>query len=178
MHASFISGLKDLIIHRFDLDVWLDIVESAGFERNINVVGTKELADERAIKLYKSAVKRLHFDDRRFGEIFGHYWINTYAKEKYFAFFNAAKNVAELINQLNLIHTKLTENLENPAPPVFELNWESKHTAIITYRSARELIHFATGLLKALGTFYNEDISVYRIDKDRIKVFLKSIHPI
>ena len=123
MHGAFITGFKDLIIQKFDQDVWLDIVENAGFERNINSVGNKELQDGQAIKLIKSAVKRLHFDDRRFGEIFGHYWINTYAKAKYFAFFNAAKNVAELINQLNIIHTKLTENLENQAPPVFELTW-------------------------------------------------------
>jgi mRNA deadenylase 3'-5' endonuclease subunit Ccr4 len=174
MHGSFIVCLKEMIINRFDESFWIESLELAGFEKDYHPVSNQELLDAHAIKLIKSVVKKLNLDERRFGEIFGNYWINYFAKEKYFAFFKSSKNVKEFLQQINAIHKKITANLPNQNAPFFEIIWEKPNTAEIEYKSSRGFIHIAVGLLKALGSYYREDIAVYRIENNKIKLFIKN----
>jgi hypothetical protein len=171
MHGSFIVCLKEMVISKFDESFWFESLENAGLDKSFYTVSNKEVADDLALKIIKSVIKTLNIEERRFGEIYGNYWINNYASKNYFAFFDSCKSVKEFLEQINIIHRKITANLPKPSPPVFTINWENKNSAIIDYQSKRELIHFAVGLLKALGSYYNEEISVYRIEKNKIKLF-------
>lgn len=173
MHGAFVVGLKEMIIHRFDENFWQEIVEEAGLELGFYPLSNRELEEKEAMNLVKAAAKKLNLGDRKFGEAFGNYWIKNFARQKYFAFFDAFKSSKDFINQLSEIHKKLTENLTQPQPPFFEINWENEHSVLINYQSDRALIHFAVGLLKALGDYYKEEISVYRVEKNQIKVFFK-----
>lgn len=174
MHGSFIVCLKEMIVSKFDESFWIEALENAGLEASFRPVSNIEIEDEIAIKIVKSSIKKLNMDERRFGEIFGNYWINEFARQKYFAFFDACKDVKGFLAQLNKIHQKITENLKNQKAPTFSISWENPLTAILEYKSARGFIHIAVGLLKALGNYYNEDIAVYRIDNNKIKLFIKS----
>jgi len=174
MHGAIIVGLKELIINRFDESFWFEILEEAGFESNYHPLSNHEIDDAEALALIKASSKKLNLGDRKFGETFGNYWIKTFAREKYFAFFDAFKSSKEFINQLSDLHQKLTANLKKTKPPFFEINWENPHTVLINYISDRNLIHMAVGLLKALGDYYNEEISVYRVEANQIKVFFKT----
>ncbi|MDF1548281.1 MAG: heme NO-binding domain-containing protein [Bacteroidales bacterium] len=173
MHGAFIVGLKELVVNRFDVSFWEEILEYAGFDPNYYPLSNQELADNKAEVLIKASLKKLNLGDRKFGEVFGNYWIKTFAREKYFAFFDAHKSSKEFINNLTELHKKLSATLTDKNPPVFEIDWQNQNTVLITYHSSRSLIHIAVGLLKALGDFYNDDISVYRVDKNLIKVFYK-----
>ncbi len=174
MHGAFIVGLKEMIINRFDESFWLEILHDADFEPDFHPVSNHELDDAKALLLIKIAAKKLSLGDRKFGETFGNYWIKNFAREKYFAFFDAFKSSKDFINQLSEIHKKLTGNLQNPMPPIFEITWETPHSALVIYKSNRGLIHIAVGLLKALGDYYNEEVSVYHVENNGIKVFFKS----
>jgi mRNA deadenylase 3'-5' endonuclease subunit Ccr4 len=174
MHGSFIVCLKEMIITKFDESFWIETLHAAGFEPDFHPISNKEIADDQAVKLVKAAVKRLNMDDRRFGEAFGNYWIKYFAKEKYFAFFSAYRNIRDFINNMTAMHKKLTMNLPNPKPPEFDVIWDNEHSATIIYNSTRGFIHVAVGLLKALGDFYHEDIAVFRTELNRIKIFLKN----
>jgi len=177
MHGSLIVCLKEMIINKFDESFWTETLEHAKMDPGFHLVSNKEIIDETGLKLIKSAVKRLNMDERRFGEMFGNYWINQYARKNYFAFFDACKGVKEFLEHLNALHKKITSNLTHPNPPSFTIKWENPLSAIIEYNSSRGLIHFAVGLLKALGVYYKEEISVYRIGNNQIKVFLaRDIH--
>jgi len=173
MHGSFIVCLKEMIVSKFEESFWIEALEYAGLETTFRPISNQEIADETAIKLIKSTIKKLNLDERRFGEIFGNYWINEFARQKYFAFFDSCKSVKEFLGQINIIHQKITSNLSKQNPPIFTISWENPGTAIIEYKSSRGFIHIAVGLLKALGSYYYEEISVYRIDPNKIKVFLK-----
>jgi len=174
MHGSFIVCLKEMMISKFDESFWLDTLELAGFDSSYRPVFNQELPDEKAIKLIKSTVKKLNMDDRRFGEMFGNYWIKSFARDKFFAFFDAYKTIKDFLNNLDLIHLKITANLKYPNPPRFEVNWENPSTAIIQYKSMRGFIHIAVGLLKAMADYYRQEISVYRVESDKIKIFIKN----
>ena len=173
MHGVFIIGLKELVINKFDESFWSDIIEQAGLGKDFHPLSNQELADDKAVLLIKTTVKKLNLSDRQFGEIFGNYWIKTFARLKYFAFFDAFKSSRDFINQLSVMHQKLTQNLKEKKSPVFDVSWKNQYTAIINYNSERGLIHIAVGLLKALGDYYNEEISVYRVNTNQIKVFYK-----
>lgn len=173
MHGVFIVGLKDMIINRFDESFWDEILDEAGFEPDYYPISNQEISDDKALTLIKAAVKKLNMGEKNFGEAFGNYWIKTFAREKYFAFFDAFKSSKGFIDYLSEMHSKLSANLTHKKPPVFEIKWENHHTVLINYVSDRNLIHIAVGLLKALGDFYNEDISVYRVAANQIKVFYK-----
>lgn len=173
MHGSFIAGLKEMIIQRFDESFWLEMIESAGLEKDFRPVFNQELDDQKAMKLIKSAIKKLNMDDRRFGEMFGNYWINYFAREKFFAFFDAFKNIRDFLNNLDILHHKITKGLNQPNPPKFEIVWEGPSSVKLKYNSSRGLIHIAVGLLKALGNYYKQEISVYRIEANQIKIFIK-----
>jgi hypothetical protein len=172
MHGSFIVCLKEMILNKFDESFWIETLEHAGIEIGFHPVSNKEILDATGLKIIKSSIKKLNLDDRRFGEIFGNYWINNYASKNYFAFFDACKSVKEFLEHLNSVHKKITANLPNPSPPDFSIKWENPLCAIIDYNSKRDLIHLAVGLLKALGAYYREEIAVYRIEKNKIKLFL------
>ena len=173
MHGAFIVGLKQMIITRFDESFWEEIVEQAGFDGHFHPLSNQELDEDKALELIKLSVKKLNLSHIQFGEVFGNYWIKVFACEKYFAFFDAYKSARDFINHLSEIHKKITGNLKIKKPPTFEISWENPHSVIINYNSNRGLIHIAVGLLKALGDYYNEDISVYRVEANRIKVFFK-----
>jgi hypothetical protein len=172
MHGSFIVCLKEMMISKFEESFWFETLEHAGIEKSFHTVSNKEVPEDVAQKIIKSSIKTLNIEERRFGEMFGSFWINNYANTNYFAFFDSCKSVKEFLNQINKIHQKITSNLPKPTPPVFKITWENKNSAIIDYDSQRGLIHIAVGLLKALGNYYKEEISVYRIEKNKIKLFL------
>ena len=93
MHGAFIVGLKEMITNRFDESFWHEILQDAGFEPDYYPLSNKELEDLKALLLIKTAAKKLNLGDRRFGETFGNYWIKNFAREKYFAFFDAFKSL-------------------------------------------------------------------------------------
>jgi hypothetical protein len=78
------------------------------------------------------------------------------------------------LNQLNELHQRLTANLKKASPPRFEIKWENPITVLIYYVSKRQMIHVAVGLLKALGEYYHEEIQVFKIDTNQIKVLFKT----
>jgi len=172
MHGSFIVCLKEMMINKFDESFWLEALEHAGIENTFHPVSNKEVPEAIAQKIIKSSIKILHVEERLFGEMFGNFWINQFANKNYFAFFDSCKSVKEFLGQINKIHQKITSNLPKPNPPIFAITWENPNCALIDYNSIRGLVHFAVGLLKALGNYYKEEISVYRIEKNRIKLFL------
>lgn len=174
MHGSFIIGLKEMIINKYDQDIWLEVLEHAGFEPNYRPLSNQEVNDEEAIVLVKAAIKKLNLGERAFGEIFGRFWIHQFAREKYFAFFSAYKSFKEFLMQINELHNRLTANLKRANPPRFEIRWENPFTAIIFYISKRQMVHIAVGLLKALGEYYHEDIQVFKIESNQIKILFKS----
>jgi hypothetical protein len=133
MHGAFIVGLKEMIVNRFDENFWQEILREANFEPDYHPLSNKELVDRDALLLIKAAAKKLNLGDRKFGETFGNYWITNFARKKYFAFFDAFKSLSDFINQLSETHQKLTSNLKDPKPPVFEIKWESVHNAMINY---------------------------------------------
>jgi len=170
MHGAFVVGLNELVVNKYGKDIWLEILESAGFDANYRPLSNLEVNDNEAVLLVKAATKKLNLGDKVFGEVFGNYWIKYFAKEKYFAFLDAFKNVKEFLKQINEIHRKLTANLKNHKPPFFEFQWESPQIVIISYHSQRQLIHIAVGTLNALGEYYRDDIAVYKIEANKIKV--------
>ncbi len=173
MHGSFIVGLNEMIINKFDKEIWLEILEAAGFEPNYRPISNQEVNDDEALVLIKASIKKLNLGERAFGEMFGNYWIKSFAKEKYFAFFAAYKNVRDFLNDINVMHSRLTANLKNPLPPRFEITWENPQTAVLFYQSKRQLGHIAVGLLKALGDYYHEEISVFKVDANQIRILFK-----
>jgi hypothetical protein len=174
MHGSFLVCLKEMITSKFDESFWNEALENIGLNKLFRPVSNIEVEDETGIKILKSCIKKLNLDERRFGEIFGNYWINEFARQKYFAFFDACKDVRTFLGQLNSLHQKITQNLKDQKAPSFTISWENPLTAIIEYKSTRGFIHIAVGLLKGLGNYYSEDIAVYRIDNNKIKLFIKS----
>ena len=174
MHGSFIVCLKEMVINKFDETFWTEALEYASVDTGFHPVSNQEIEDKLAVKLVKSVIKTLNLNNRRFGEIFGNYWINHFARQKYCAFFDSCKTVEEFMNQLNYIHQKITSNLPNPQPPSFKIDWENPLTANIEYISGRDFIHIAVGLLKALGNYYGQEIAVYRVGGNQIKLFIKN----
>jgi hypothetical protein len=174
MHGAFVVGLNEMVTYKYGKDVWSEILELAGFEPNYRPLSNQEVNDKEAVFLVKTITKKLNLGDKLFGEVFGDYWIKRFAKEKYFAFLDAFKSVKDFLEKINEIHQKLTENLNNHKPPVFDIQWENTQSAAITYISDRQLIHIAVGTLKALGEYYHDEISVFKVDTNKIKVLFKN----
>lgn len=170
MHGAIIVGLKEMITKRFDKSLWEEILIEAGFDKNYHPLSNRELDDELAIRLLNTSQKKLNFSASKFGEFFGSYWINNFARIKFFAFFDAYKSSKDFISNLSAMHITLTAKLKKPSPPQFIVKWENPLTAVIEYKSKRNFIQLATGLLKAITEYYNEEASVYRGEGNFIRV--------
>ena len=60
--------------------------------------------------------------------------------------------------------------MPNAHPPGFDYAWKNNNTLIIKYISDRGLMDLAVGLIKGIGLFYKENLTVIKTDNDHIEI--------
>ena len=127
-------------------------------------------------KIYAIACEELKTDKHQLAEEFGKAWMK-YASKHYFAFFIARNGAKDFIMAMDRTHTKITDKVENATPPRFHYEEVDGQTIKMTYDSPRNLGFLMVGLLKAVGDYFNEKVTVEALDEKTASITFHTYNP-
>ena len=169
MLGSIFNCLEMLIKEEHSEQTWKTILAKAGQDTITRRFAHRPYADDTFHKIYEAACQELQTDKHQLAEAFGKAWMK-YASKHYFAFFVARDSAREFILAMDRTHTKVTDKVANATPPRFHYKTIDHQTIHMTYDSPRGLGFLMVGLLKAVGDFFDEKITVETLDENTAEV--------
>ncbi|OJJ23348.1 hypothetical protein BKI52_03025 [marine bacterium AO1-C] len=169
MLGSIFNCFEELIKEEYSEQTWNTILTKAGQGTATRMFAHRPYDDGVFHKIYETACQELNSDKYQLAEAFGKAWMK-YASKHYFAFFVARSSAKEFILAMDRTHTKITDKVDNATPPRFHYETIDDQTITMTYDSPRNLGFLMVGLLKAVGDFFNEKITVETLDENTARV--------
>ncbi|MFH1459760.1 MAG: heme NO-binding domain-containing protein [Candidatus Omnitrophota bacterium] len=170
MKGVFIKCLSDLIHEKYSKNQWEEILIKCGINSETNFIVTQDIKDIEALGIIEVAREVLKLSAEELAELFAQYWINVFAPTMYSIYFQKARNAREFLLKMDEVHQRTTRNLPNAHPPRFEYKEIDKKTLIMKYKSYRGLMHFFVALVKAVGTYYKEELKVRQISGNKVEI--------
>ena len=169
MKGVIVNGLEEMVVKRFGKEKWSQILDKLGTDRRF-FLATSDIDDAEVMKIFSATSEVLDRDTGRVMRDFSRYWISTYAKRIYPAYFMGVNDAKSLILKVDEIHRLITQNMENARPPHFEYEWKDSRTLIVHYHSRRSLIDLAVELIRAVGEEYGEPLEIKKLGNSAIEV--------
>lgn len=169
MLGTIVICMEQLVRDEYGNELWENILEKSGLSKDHNFYSHKEVDDDVFKQLFDNGCEILSLTKEQLSDAFGEAWM-IYAKKTYFAFFMMKKNAKDFLLDMDRTHTKITDRIENAAPPKFTYKEIDESNLMMSYSSKRDLPHLWIGLVKAVGKYYNETVSVENIDEYNIKI--------
>ena len=170
MKGTIAICLQDLVKTKFGEDNWKTILVKSGLPKDTVIYGHHDIEDEVIMKVINNTCEVLGITLQQAADAFGEYWMTEYAPKKYFAFFSEKKTAKEFLLNMDKLHIKMTDKLENAKPPKFTYKEIDKKTIIMTYISSRNLEPIWIGLIKGVGKYFNEKINIENLSKNSVKI--------
>lgn len=170
MKGVIVSSLKNMIQDNHDRQTWKNILKRTNLPDNMLVKATDDIDDNTVIKIFQSTCNELKIPFNQLADIFGDYWVNTFASKLYMVYFIGKTSAKEFLLSMDEIHTRTTNKIENAHPPRFDYNWQNDNTLIMTYKSERGLINLLVGLIKGVGKYYKEELDVKKLDDTKVQI--------
>ncbi|MCP5108302.1 MAG: hypothetical protein GY950_33255 [bacterium] len=162
--------LSELVKEKFGKDKWEAALEDAGLKKSTFFLPSANLEDAVVMKVIGSVCKVLNITLMQAADAFGDYWVNTYAPKVYKAYYRGKDNAKDFLLNMDAVHKTVTERIPDAKPPRFEYEWQGDKILIMKYISQRGLIDFLLGLVKGVGKYFNEKITVTKISNDKLKI--------
>lgn len=170
MKGAIVNCLKEMIVSKYGRSKWDEIMIASGQIPARVIMATNDFDDSQVLDMVQNSCKILNHTIEQIADLFGDYWMNSYAVSVYKPYYGTNSTAKEFFIQLNTIHTRVTKNISNATPPKFEYEWKSDDVLILTYISSRGLIDFVVGLSKGIGTYFNQNLSVRKISSTAIEI--------
>jgi len=160
MKGTIINGLEELVTQKFGAEQWSASLKTAGIPE-LRVYGTfEDVPDSEVLSLFSAVSAVIDLPLGGVLEAFGEYWSTEYAPRVYEAYYVGAKNARDLLLRMDDIHTAMTKTLKLARPPRFRYEWRGDKHLIMHYESARGLIALMPGLVRGVGKYYGEQLTV------------------
>lgn len=152
--------LRDLVVEKFGNATWEKVLEMSCLPRDTTFFPTEEAPDEIVLEVANNLCKVLNISIGKASDAFGEYWVNSYAPKVYHNFHILAPTARDFLMKLNEIHTRVFKTMDGARPPRFKYKWKDSNTLLVTYESKWNLMPFFVGLVKGVGKYYEEDVTV------------------
>lgn len=170
MKGVIITCLESLVKEQFGQHSWEEILEEAGVERHTLFNMTSNVKDEDVLEIIHAACKVLNLTLDQAADAFGDYWVNVYAPKVYSMYYRKAHSAKEMLLNMDKLHETVTASIPDAHPPRFDYEWQDENTLIMHYKSNRGLIDFFVGLIKGVGTYYNEELRVAKKSETAVEI--------
>ena len=162
--------LKDLVVNKFGAAKWDECLKNLGEAQDIPILASSDMHDEVVMKMIQETCKTLGISLQQAADAFGEYWVCNFSQKIYGAFYRKYRGAKEFLLAMDKVHVDMTTMLKDSNPPRFDYEWKDNRTLIMKYKSKRNLIDFAVGLVKGVGKYYKEDIKVTKLSDDKIQI--------
>ncbi len=170
--------LAELVQDKYGDATWRSILEAAGQDPNqSNPLVVANIEDSVVLGLVGAAREKLNLSMQDFADLFGAYWMETFAPKYYGAYMQNVKTAADFLLKIDDIHTMTTRTVKDAKPPRFIYKWPNDRTLEITYESERGLIDFAVGLARGVGKYFGENLRVSKLSNTRFQIVFPQPQP-
>ena len=161
MKGTIVKCLEGVVRERGGEAAWKQVLVAAGKPEHtlFSVLGVVPDADVHALITATAQVFGISEADAI--EAFGFHWSTIYAPSVYPAYFERAKGARAFLLSLDEVHVAMTARVPDAAPPRFTYE-DSDDTLVMHYRSSREMAHFMPGLIRGVGAYFKERLTVRR----------------
>ncbi|MDY6903234.1 MAG: heme NO-binding domain-containing protein [Thermodesulfobacteriota bacterium] len=170
MKGTIVKCLKETVTTRFGEDKWQEICTRSDFPEESIISVSRDIDDEKVMQLFESTCAVLDISFPQAADAFGDYFVNEYAPNIYISIFNRFHNSRDFLLGMDDVHVTTTQNLPGAKPPRFTYSLPDERTIIMNYQSHRNLIDVLVGLVKGVGRYFNENLTVTKQDETTIKV--------
>ena len=138
----------------------------------------EDVDDKMAVGMVDFIGQKVGKNTEQIWEIMGKENIRTFA-EFYPGFFRH-ENAYHFLKSMNDVHAIVMKRFKGATPPVLDLSPTDSNTALLVYRSRRQMGDYLMGLLKGVFEHFNEKVDVKLISKNgpEIKIELTFSKPI
>ena len=138
----------------------------------------EDVDDKMAVGMVEFIGQKVGKNSEQIWEIMGKENIRTFA-EFYPGFFRH-ENAYHFLKSMNDVHAIVMKRFKGATPPVLDLSPTDSNTALLVYRSKRQMGDYLMGLLKGVFEHFNEKVEVKLISKNgpEIKIELTFSKPI
>lgn len=170
MKGVIVKCLGELVREKFGKDKWEDALERSGLDRDSIFLATEDVDDIVALKIVDSVCKVLNISLIQAADAFGDYMVNVFAPKIYAPYYRGVNSAKEFLLNMDKVHVNTTGTKKNARPPRFEYEWKDDNTLIMKYKSERGLIDFMVGLIRGVGKYYKEDLTVTKLGTDKVEI--------
>jgi len=170
MKGLVAKSLEELVINKFGENHWKEILKKSNLPEDLKIYSHKDIPDEVIVNVIHNTCEELGITFEQAADAFGDYWINDFVSKKYFAFFKKGIKAKEFLLEMNRVHEKMTDKMENAHPPRFDFEDIDKNTLIMSYHSERNLEPIWLGIIKGVGRYYNEKLDLSLLAKNKVKI--------
>jgi len=170
MKGVIVVCLKELVTTKFGEDVWKKCLVDVGVNPNTTFLHSADVDDGTVVGVLQAVCKNLNITLEQAAEAFGDYWVNEFSQKIYKSFYNKHKSAKEFLLSMDNVHDIITKTMENAKPPKFGYENKDENTLIMHYNSHRGLIDIMIGLIKGVGKFYNEKLTVTKIGNEKVEI--------
>ena len=159
MKGTIIKCLEEMVSTKYGQERWKDVLAKCGMSPSTIFTTMAVVPDEDLLRLLEAtaAVTGMTLDQAR--NAFGEFWSTTYAPSIYGAYFKKAKNARELLLNLDHIHVVMTKTA-GASPPRFRYEWRGDRVLVMHYDSPRGLVALMPGLIRGVGRYFRENLTV------------------
>jgi Haem-NO-binding len=161
MYGMINIAIQDMISDRYGKHKWEAIRAAIGTQID-DFVSLDSYPDELTYALVAKASELLPIETPVLLEDIGEYWIIHTAKNGYGELLDTiGKNMVDFLNNLNSMHSRLTDTMPHMVVPTFRLSDITDHSMKVHYYSHRKgLEHMVTGLLRGVAKRFGIDCSI------------------
>jgi len=170
MKGTILCCLRELAVEKFGRDVWENVLEKAGMDRESIMLAMADMPDEKAMAVLANLCGETGMTLEQVADAFGEYWAVSYAPRIYKSFYIGLRNSKDMLMKADVIHDVATKMMRNAAPPRFIYVEKDKKTLLMTYNSSRNMMPFFLGLIKGVGKYFNEDLTLNVISSNQVEI--------
>jgi len=175
MYGLVNQGVKDLVIHLSNNEVWESICQEANVPKDF--VAMEYYSDDFTYRLVQVVSKKFNLTQEKVLQNFGQYWVAYTAKEGYGPLMDLfGKDFKSCLKNLNQMHSRMGMTMPNLNPPSFEYREISPNKIELEYESSRKgLSPMVQGLLEGLAQKHKVNVNFDYQEVDNRKIFTITI---
>jgi hypothetical protein len=159
MKGTIVKCLEELVRTTYGDDRWKAILSKSHLSPTTMFLTTAVVPDEQVVGLLQSTAAVLGMTLDQAMDAFGDFWSTTYAPSIYGAYFKKAKGAKDFLLNLDHVHVAMTKTA-GAAPPRFRYEWRGPRHLIMHYDSPRGLVALMPGLIRGVGRYFRETLTV------------------
>jgi hypothetical protein len=160
MKGTIVKCMEELVRNKFGAGKWKECLEKAGIPEWRSFTAFCDVDETEFMKIMTGIAGAASLSMEQVMEAFGEHWSTVYGPHIYGAYFSDAKTARELLLNLDHIHEVMTKSIKFACPPRFRYEWKGDKLLIMHYESFRGLVALMPGLIRGVGKYYKENLTI------------------